>query len=107
MAEQAQTFKISFRKKLVRLHRGRRREKAVDYAREEIARRMHVGIDEVKIDKDLNRLLHYRSKHMHDFSIAISKDSNGIIAKPAEQIIKKPSVQASTTQQQSKEEKKK
>ncbi len=85
MAEQA--LKISLRKKLVGLHKNRRREKAVDYLREQIAKRMHVGISDVKIDNGLNRLLQYKSRHMSDFSIMLSKDGSKVVAKSAEQAI--------------------
>lgn len=84
-----QTLRISLRKKLVRLHRSRRREKAVDYLREEVAKRMHVGLEDVRIDKDLNRLLQFRSKRMRDFSITLSKDGNKAVAKSAEQVRQK------------------
>ncbi len=88
MAEQA--LKISLRKKLIGLHKNRRREKAVDYLREQMAKRMHVGIEDVKIDKGLNRLLQYKSRHMSDFSVTLSKEGSNVLVKSAEQVAQKP-----------------
>lgn len=83
---QTQTIRISLRKRLVRLHRSRRREKAVDYLREEAAKRMHVPVSDVRIDKDLNRLLQFKSRHMGDFSITLSREGNKAVAKSAEKV---------------------
>ena len=84
---------INLRKKLIRTHKSRRRNRAVKRLREEIARKTKVDIKKIKISKGLNRhIILTMSKNLKPVKVSIDKsgDSAKVSLPGEEKKIEKP-----------------
>lgn len=94
---ETRVLSIGIRKYLVRQPRNKRARKATRYFRERIAHYTKIGIENVKIDRDLNSMImKYYARHMTSIKASIKID-NGIATVSRFGEAKKPSGQSKPT----------
>ena len=68
---------INLRKKLIKIHKSRRRNRAVKRLKEEVARKTKVNIEKVSISKRLNRhIILTMSKNLKPVKVSIDKSGD-------------------------------